>query len=451
MENPGRKWLFFVPVLIGAGAFVLLSKNREAPQQHPPSEQAVAARVISIPSVPLVPRITADGSVAPANVWQAQAQVSGTLNWVSPNLSTGKLLRANEPLIRIDDRDYQLALAQADAALAATQAQLDELTTREQNTRASLAIEEEALALGERELTRQRDLLNKGTLSRSAFDTQTRSVLQQRQSVQAQRNALSLFPAERRLREAELARLQAQREQAARDIARCEIRAPFDARVASAALVAGEYVQKGAALAELDDIAVAEIEVRLPLRQMQALAHMDRPLQLAEAGSLPAQLFSASVRLPNSGSNGSASEWPARVDRLAGGLDARTRTVGVIVAVDKPYANAQPGARPPLVKGMFVEVELRGLPREPLPLVPRDALHAGKLYLLDGEDRLRAREVELALELDGYAAIASGAAAGDRLILSDLLPASDGRLIEPVDDPQALARLLAEAGAEAAK
>ena len=50
--------------------------------------------------------------------------------------------------------------------------------------------------------------------------------------------------------------------------------------------------------------------------------------------------------------------WDAEVKRISDTVDPETRSIGVIVSVPEPYGQAKPGLRPPLIKGMFAEVEL---------------------------------------------------------------------------------------------
>jgi len=44
---------------------------------------------------------------------------------------------------------------------------------------------------------------------------------------------------------------------------------------------------------------------------------------------------------------GLSTHWEARFSRLTDTLDPRTRTVGVIVEVDKPYVDVTPVQHPP--------------------------------------------------------------------------------------------------------
>jgi multidrug efflux pump subunit AcrA (membrane-fusion protein) len=128
-------------------------------------------------------------------------------------------------------------------------------------------------------------------------------------------------------------------------------------------------------------------------------------------------------------------QWKARFARMGDTINPRTRTIGVIVAVDQPYAKARPGVRPALIKGMFVEVELRGKARSGELLVPRAALHgsgdgASVVYVADDKNRLRRREIVIGLEQTDFVTVTSGLAEGDLLVITDPVPAIDGMLLK---------------------
>jgi hypothetical protein len=147
--------------------------------------------------------------------------------------------------------------------------------------------------------------------------------------------------------------------------------------------------------------------------------------------------LSATVRLQSGSLEVS---WPAEVTLLSPGVDAQTRTMGVIVAVDEPYAQARLGERPALVKGTFVQVELRGRARPGL-VIPRAALHEDRVYVVDAEDRLESRLVKLEYAQQNFVVVAEGLAAGEIVVLSDLQPAIDGMLLDPRPDAAAKAAL----------
>ena len=126
-------------------------------------------------------------------------------------------------------------------------------------------------------------------------------------------------------------------------------------------------------------------------------------------------------------------------------VDPRTRTVGVIVAVDNPYRQAIAGERPPLVKNMYVEVEVRGRPRPGAVVIPRGALYGREVRIADTENRLRIREVEVDFIQTNFVVVASGLEAGERVVVTDLPFAADGMRLAPVDDEEARAALVSEA------
>ena len=126
----------------------------------------------------------------------------------------------------------------------------------------------------------------------------------------------------------------------------------------------------------------------------------------------------------------------------------QTRTVRIVVAVDKPYENVVPGQRPPLAPGMFCAVELRAKPRTGQIVIPRTALQNGHVYVVSAENRLEVRPVEVAFSQGGFACLRSGLVPGERLVVSDPTPAVEGMLVEPTPDMQTEQALIAESTGE---
>jgi RND family efflux transporter MFP subunit len=443
-----RKWLFFLPLLLGAFVLVLLVRRGDAPEHLEREPLPRSVRYIEAPVVTQVPRALGYGRARPVRVWEGVAEISGRILELHPELKKGALLPAESLLLRIDPSEYELAVSRAQADILATQAQLAEMGVKESNTRASLEIEAEALGLREVELRRKRDLVKKGTLSASEFEQEQRALLAQRQQVQAQQNALNLLPAERQLLEAQLARYEAQLASARLDLSRTEVRLPFRARISEVNVEAAQYVRQGASLVKADAIDKAEVEAQIPIARMRSLLNGGPQLDLGALppGQLARSLgIRAQVWLRDGGLDVS---WDAKFVRMSDTLDPDTRTIGVIVEVDAPYADVQPGVRPPLVKGLFVEVELRGRPRPGSLVIPRQALHDGQVYLLGVDDRLEVRPVETAQLQPEYVVIASGLEPGERVLVSDLIPAAAGMALAGQPDPEVLGRLLATAMAE---
>ena len=131
-----------------------------------------------------MPRVLGYGTVRPEKVWNAAAQVSGEIVYVHANFKKGAILPAGTEIIRISPADYELAIAQTEANIRASDAKLKELQVSEQNTQLTLEIEQRGLELREKELARKQSLLKSGTVAQSAVDQESRDTLAQRQKVQ---------------------------------------------------------------------------------------------------------------------------------------------------------------------------------------------------------------------------------------------------------------------------
>ncbi len=439
-----KKLLFWIPVGLGVLAVVYAVRSREAPVRTEPEERVTAVRVVEGKSARVVPRAVGHGSVKPGRVWEAVGEVSGTVVYRHPELRRGAILAAGTELLRIDPTDYRHAVAEIEANIRAADSQLSLLDVRAVNAKRSLAIEERNLALARKQLERTRELLRRGAVSQSDADREERAVLASEQAVQNLRNTVRLLPAERAAQRAQRDRLQSQLETARRNLSRTTVVAPFTCRIAAVNVEEAQFAAKGQVLVEADGLDVAEVVAQVPMSRVLALlrSRVGPAPQLGAAIPRLREELQAVVRLH---SGDVAIEWPARFSRMSDTVDPRTRTVGVIVAVDQPYRRAQAGRLPPLVKNMYVEVELRGPPRPDAVVIPRAALRGSQVYVVGREDRLEFRDVEVSFTQANLVVLRSGLEAGQRVVISDLPFAAEGMRLRPEPDPATAASLAAEA------
>lgn len=443
MKNTRLKKLLIIPaVLVGVLVLVLLVKNSAKPVRMTVAEKATAVRVIGVPEVTVAPQLTTTGNVEPSRVWQSVAQVSGKIVALHPRLKPGALIKQGEVLLRIDPRDYELAITQAQTGIEAIAVQQSQVDVQEDNAKALLKIEQQALALAEEELRRKQKMLKGNAISHSDYGKEQRSLLAQQKSVQSLKNSLKLYPVERRGLAAELEKQQVQLADAKLNLERTTILMPFDGRIAEVKVELQQFVAQGALMVVADGIAKAEVAVRIPMERLGNLIHSEAAIDptAAENIELGKRLgLSARVLLQQ---NQYLVEWNARVARLSDALDPRTRTVGVIIEVDEPYARVRPGRRPPLVKGLFVDVVLSGQPQDSRKVIPLDALHGQQVYVVNREQRLEQRTVTIGSKGADYAIVIDGLRAGEQVVISDVFPAVAGMLLQPVVDEAALQQLL---------
>ncbi len=445
-----RRFLFFLPLAVGVAVLMLTMANRPAPARKPAAEEVRHVRVLTVRPMRVHPRISGFGAVRPARVWNAVAQVGGKVIRVHPRLKKGEIIEEGEEVAAIDETDYRLAIAQAEANLRGLQARLQELAVSEDNTRALLGIERQALEVAERDYQRKLKLQRSGTLPPATVEQVFKGLLAQRKLVRTLENALNLIPVQRRELEEQIAATRAQLETARANLARTRIVMPFTGRVSKVAVEVSQFVPPGMVLASIDDIAEAEIEAQYPLSRMRALislqglAEDDIALTPGRIREMIATLgLRVEVRLPD----GEGAVWQGRFARMSDTFDVRTRTVGVIGVVKDPYGHVSPGRRPPLTKGMFVRMDVLARAVDDVIVIPRLALkQGGRVMVVDGDDRLRLRAVKVRARLGGLLIIAEGLKAGERVVLSDVVPALDGQLLAPREDEE-MARRLAQLAA----
>ncbi len=447
-----KRLLLLPPIAVGIVVLVMQISGRNTPERAEPQEIARPVRVIEATPARFVPRALGYGFAQPGTVWEAVAEIPGRIVDRHPGLERGRVLPAGTLILRIDPRDYELAVARSQANVESIEAQLDELDIRQSNIAASMQIEQRGLALTQEDLTRKRRLLANGNTSQASVDDAESAVLTQRQRVQDLDNQLTLLPAERRVLEASLALNRSQLAEAETDLARTEIRLPFDARIAELTAEKDQFVATGQTMAVADSIDVAEVTAQVSIDRLMPLIRdtIDLSTITAEQMSdLPNRWgLQATVRLKIGDLE---SSWSGRLDRISDTIDPKTRTIGLIVAVEEPYRQARPGIRPPLTKNMFVEVEVRGEPRDGVIVVPRVAVHRGPVgeavvYAVGEDSRLVFRPIRRGPAQDDFVVVESGLAPGDRVVVTDLGPAIEGMLVQPAVDEALAARLLAEAG-----
>ena len=441
MTDNKRRLLIIPAIAVGIVIFMLMSGGKQGAPREEQGEYATPVRFITTQTQEVVPVAVGNGSVLPTRVWSAISQVQGRVVELPGQFRAGMVVQKDQMLLRIDDADYQLALAQAKAAIQATEAQLRQLQSQEGNLNASLKIEQEVFDSAEKEWQRLKKLANQGTVSKSQLDAQERAYLTQKQQLQNIKNSLELLPSDRSVLQAQLAQQQAQLKQAELNLQRTILKAPFNARLAEVNVELDQYIRVGEVLAVLDDMDQAEVEAQFPLEHFsQLLQPIDIKAMIAN-GELPGPHMLKLKSQVHLDRNGDVIEWSANFVRTDATIDPQTRTVGAVVAVDDPYANAMPPLRPPLVKGMYVSVLLAGAAHANQIAIPRQALHGDEVYVINADKRLERRKVELFLRQSGFVTVASGIAAGEQVVISDLIPAVDGMLLKPLEDEKAAAAL----------
>ncbi len=428
-----RLILFLAPIIVALAVAAIFVARAPGPERTGESPLATPVRTVTAETQAVRPVARGWGNARASETWAAVAEVNGQIIFRHEDLEAGRLIAQGTKVLEIDPSNYRLAIAQAEADLAALAAEKAQLEAEEDNTRRVLALEEERLALTEADLARTRLLVERGTVPETRADEQERSTLQIRRTVAELQNTLALLPSRRDRLEAQAARVEAALARARRDLEHTAISAPMDIRVGAVEVQRFQYVNIGQRLLVGDGVAQAEVVAQVPLDSFVRLlgaAHDENIAALAALREGPAERIDAVLRLVSHPEQ----VWQGRVSRVEGALDPRARSVQVVVTVDDPYAGAAPPARLPLVPNMYLEATFTGPPLPPRVVIPEEALHrSDTVYVRDAEGQLEIRRVRLAFRQDGMAVIAEGLAAGETVVLDDLSPAIPGTPLASVE------------------
>jgi len=376
--------LVLIIVATGVGIAAALKFTRKAPARTEKNVLAPLVKVQTIGRRDIKMVVQGYGTVQPKVQADVVPQVSGKVVAISENFKDGGFVKANEPLITIDPRDYELAVQRAEAEVASAEVAMD-------------------IEKAEAEVSRQEwQQLNPGTEPPSPLVVREPQIRQAETRLQAAQAALAT------------ARL---------SLERTRVSLPFDGRVVRETVDLGQYVMSGQSIGEVYSIEAVEIEV--PLEDWE-LAWFDIPVN------------PVSINGDSSGKKGSEVEviadfagsthiWQGHVVRTTGEIDKTSRMVSVVVEVPDPFKGAD--GRPPLVPGMFVELLIKGKILRDALQVPRYAIRSGNQVWVINEDRLRIKQVRIARQDKEYAYVVSGLDDNPAIVVSALEAVTDGMLV----------------------
>lgn len=369
-KSPFRLMTVF-PVVLACGfavAIWFLYATQPRTQMQRPEAKKPVVEAMALETVNRDVTTTAQGVVAPANgVVELRAQVGGDVIATHPNFKPGGYIPAGETILQIDRTDYELALADARAAL--------------NQAKASVDIEKGQQRIAEAEFE-----LLEGDIE---FDTASRALA---------------------LRQPQLQRVEADYEAALSAVDRAQLNLrrtslslPYDVVVLGVEAIDGEYLgarEIAGSLARADEFWV-ELRVRHDV--------------LGRLETRSTDGTGSEVRVSLNGT-----EYPGEVIRLRADVSQETRLGGVYVGIDDPLSMRPENAdRPPLLIGSYVAASLQAGSVNNVIVMPRRALQDNNMvYVATAQDRLDVRPVQIAWELEDEVLIRPTLEAGDRIITS---------------------------------
>ncbi len=375
-------------ILAGAAAAYKyqVDTSPRAQRQKPP-RQAKLVRVIPVERSNCATIVNAMGPVVPAQQVTLHPQVSGQIIKVSEALIPGGIVQADDPLVMIDPRDYQIQVQQRQGDVARA---LKDLKVEQGN---------QAIARQEYEL-----------LGEIVTEEDQELVLREPQLASAQS---ALESAEASLEKAKL------------DLARCEIAAPFNAIIQDKHVDLGATVSASSQLVTLIATDEAWIDLKVPIGQLKWLTV---PQSNGDAGS--------SVKIYNTLAWGRNQFRTGRVVRLYGEIETEGKMARLLVAVDDPFClKPENQDKPKLLMGSFVQAEIEGRTLDSVFSIRRPHIRDNNtVWIMDPNDQLEIRPVEIAYRGPEEVFVEAGLEENEQLVATDIaapVPGMPLRLAEP--------------------
>ena len=371
------------PILIlavSSGIFVALINNQPTLKTTAKRPVPVAVRALNINLAPMQLSVSSEGNVQPSVETKLIAQVAGEVIKLSPSLVAGGDFSKGDILLKLDPRDYEIALARSRAAMS--RAQAEQLFAAEDAARIRSLYAEELASIAQLQ-SAQRIL----TVANAALDDAAAMVKRARV-----------------------------------DLERTVFRAPFNGRVRTENVDVGQFLSKGAMIATLYD--TDRLQVRLPLADAQ-LAYLDPSYaQTGLAGEEPADVtLSANFA-------GDRQSWSAKLLRTEGDISTKSRFLHVIVEVTETVNSN--GVRLPV--GLFVDAVITGRTVDNLVSVPRTALRPdNSVMVIDDDNQLHYRDVSVFKLSNRDVLISGGLASGERISISPLQFVVEGMPVAVID------------------
>jgi RND family efflux transporter MFP subunit len=404
-------------------AYQLLYAQKPTVQEKEAESSRLNVDVYSVESMGFQELLSGFGTVRADREVILAAQVSGEIIDVHPQLevgyqvTAGKLIttpanpsvqRAADQLLKIDPRDYEQRVEQAANRIAELNTEIAQLKVQKKNVDRQVAKGGAVLKTLSEEYERLKKAVVRKVGTPSDLNKALLEVQRYNDTLIQLDNQSASIPLQIEAAQQRLLTSESEKRRAENDLQRTLITPPFDGVLSEVFVEQGQYVQAGEPLVRLTDLSIVEIPVALSFEDFLQLQ------QEMEGGRRPEVALAENESVEN--------VWHGYVVRTSPEADAGSRTVQVFVEVFNT------DDQPPMLPGAFVHARIDGrrYEQEKVFLIPRECVVDGSVYMVDADDIVRQRTVQLGRRLQSLVMVTDGIDSGDRLVLTNLDIVEDG-------------------------
>ena len=263
-------------------------------------------------------------------------------------------VKAGDLLFRLDPEPYQLAVAEAEAAIANAEARLDTLQTNYATSDVDIEKAKTDVAFYEQEYSRQQELMKKHVTTKAALDAAEHALAEARSKLATARAdaakakaALSTGHLRANVNPAVLA-ARVQKDKALLNLARTEVRAPVDGIISqSSRLQIGQLMLQGLTAVSIVKDSVSWVEANFKETDLAAM-RVGQPVSI-EVDAYADEKLTGKVESIGAGTGSEFSILPAQ--NATGNWVKVTQRVPVRIAIDEKSPRA-------LIAGLSVYVRV---------------------------------------------------------------------------------------------
>ncbi|WP_416397343.1 efflux RND transporter periplasmic adaptor subunit [Allohahella sp. A8] len=269
-EQKRRLWPWgLLVVLITAGLVYFMFATRSQPPQREVVENSFTVDVRVLKQQNIAPEVPLLGVIESTQQTQVRSRLNATVETL--HVLEGDNVVAGEPLLSFNEAEAVVPLTQRRSEVAELKALIAEQSARAAADRAALKTEQRLLALNEKAVKRQESLSRANVSSQEQLEAKQIALAQQQLALVNREFAVQNAENQLAQLQARLDRAEAQLALAELDYAQVELLAPFDARVASVNVAAGDRVNVSEPLMQLVGLDSLEVRAQIPNRWVPAV------------------------------------------------------------------------------------------------------------------------------------------------------------------------------------
>jgi len=416
-------WMALLTVaVIGAGIYGqrMLIASKEDPPKRPARERVSYVETVPVSFADYQPMLRLYGETVAGRRVELRSLVAGEVKSVGPGLRDGGEVEAGDPLLTINPFNYEGAVVETEAELAAARGKLDELQASAKLERDSLKRDREQLDIALKDVKKTEALVRRNAVSARLLDERELVLSQRRQTFEQRQNNIKVQAARITQQEATIARLTWALKQARQRLAETKLTAPFNAYVSDVNADVGRLLGASDRVATLLDR--DWIEARFVMTDQQygrvvAAAKEEGKRLIGQPVTVIWRVGSAPI------------QYEAEIARVGATIASGQGGVTIIARLKDPTAPI--AIRP----GAFVEVVSADRRYADVARLPQTAIYDNTTLYVVKDGRLDARTVEV-VGSDGKFALVTGdkLAKGDSVVTTRLSTVGTGLKVEELKD-----------------